>query len=131
MGAVCTRGGRMRVDVVLAGLALAACVGIPGARGEATIAGTPEHVRVTAQNATLGELLSSFRDKFGLSYRSAITLDQTVDGTYRGTLASVLKRLLVRYDYVLKSEMNEDSDTLVLAVIDMSSSAGQLGPLAS
>src|SRR5262249_41416984 len=34
-------------------------------------------------------------------------------------------------DYVLKSEMNEDSDTLVLAVIDMISSAGQLGPLAS
>jgi hypothetical protein len=87
------------------------------ASAEANIAGTRDHVEVAANGASLEELFSAFRNKFNFSYRSKIPFDHKIDGSYSGSLASVVKRLLTTYDYVLKSE----NDELVVLVINRQS----------
>ncbi len=121
------RGGKMRLQVVSAVLTFAVFADISGASGEAIITGTPDGVRVNASKSTVEEVLSGLRDKFGLSYRSATVLDQTVDGSYAGTLAGVLKRLLAGYNYVLKSELGGENGALVVAVLDKSNSVARPG----
>src|SRR5947199_5404579 len=88
----------------------------PSAWAEAIITGTLDLVRVEATNATVGELLSGLRAKFGLSYRSGKSLDETIDGTYAGSLTSVVRRLLANYDYVLSRRSDGEKDVLVVVV---------------
>jgi hypothetical protein len=77
------------------------------------IDGTPDHVRIEAQSETLETLFAGLRDKFGLTYRSSIPLDQTVDGTFSGELASVVRNLLRQYDYIAKVERGALSVTIL------------------
>jgi len=117
--------GKIRLQSALAAVALTVWADISSVKGEAIITGTPDKVRVEANDTTLEQLLSELRDKFGFAYRSTTPLDQVVEGTYAGSLVSVLKRLLVRYDFVLKSEFDSANDVLVLAVIYGSDSSAQ------
>lgn len=99
----------------------------PSARAEATITGTRDRVRIEVSNGTVEELLLGLCDKFGLAYRSGKPLDAKVEGTYAGSLAGVVKRLLVNYDYVLSLKSDGGKDALVVAVYDKGDAALQRG----
>jgi len=114
--------------VAAAVLSLVLCAGTPpSARADATITGAPEQVRIEATNATLEELLSALRAKFGLSYRSGKSLDEKIDGTYAGSLTSVVRRLLANYEYVLSRRSDGEKDVLVVVVWEKGTSPPQLG----
>jgi hypothetical protein len=67
------------------------------------ISGTSNDVRVEANDTELTELLTRFRDKFGLAYNSLRPLDnKRITGTFTGPLISIMARLLRDYDHALK-----------------------------
>ena len=92
------------------------------ASAEVIITGTPDQVRVEATNATLEELLSGLHDKFGLSYRIGKSLDDKIEGTYTGSLTSVVKRLVRNHDFVISGEFNGEKSALVVVVLGQSGS---------
>jgi hypothetical protein len=101
-------------------LSIAFCATTYLAHAEGKISGTPELVRIEATNATVDELLSGLRDKFGLSYRSGRLLDEKIEGAYSGSLIGVVRRLLANYNYVLSRR--SDGDTLLVQVLDKDTS---------
>jgi hypothetical protein len=107
-----------------AGVAGALWLNLPNsARAEVAITGTSNEVRVEAHGAPIEELLSDFHDKFGLSYGNLAPLDhKAVNGTFRGSLLSVLTRLLKDYDHVLKI----DNGHISLVLIDQHTYAGKI-----
>jgi hypothetical protein len=79
----------------------------PGLRNsalaETIIAGTSNDARVEANDTELTELLTDFRDKFGLTYNSLLPLNnKRISGTFTGPLISILAGLLKDYDHALK-----------------------------
>jgi len=94
----------------------------PSASAEVIITGTADRVRVEASNATLEELLSALGDKFALSYRSGKLLDERIEGTYSGTLAVVVRRLLTNYDFVIMSDLDSEKSALAVSVLGKSGS---------
>jgi hypothetical protein len=93
------------------------------ASAEVIITGTPDQVRVEATNATLEELLSGLGDKFGLSYRIGKSLDDKIEGTYTGSLTSVVRRLVRNYDFVISGKFNGEKSALVVLVLGESGSS--------
>ena len=71
---------------------------------ETTISGTVDDVRVEVTGATVEDLMSGLHSKFGLDYRSAVPLDQSIEGAYSGPVSRILRGVLRQYDYVLKYE---------------------------
>jgi hypothetical protein len=79
--------------------ALALAVGAVSARAGVSIDRNGAVVSVEASNAPLSEVLSALEGPFSIQYRTAIPLDQSIIGTYRGTLRHVLSRLLDGFSY--------------------------------
>jgi hypothetical protein len=70
---------------------------------EIQVRGTPQAVVVEAQNATVEEILVALTDQFKVQFRSAANLDKRLTGTYEGTLAKAVTRILKGYDFLMKS----------------------------
>jgi hypothetical protein len=47
-------------------------------------------------------VLAALKATFAMSYRSAIVLDEEINGTYAGSLRRVLSRVLDGYNYVIE-----------------------------
>lgn len=75
---------------------------------------------VEARDASVEEVLSGLRARFGLRYRNSASLDRRVNGTFQGSLERVVRRLLEGYDFVLKT----NSDTFEVLVIGTAKSGG-------
>jgi hypothetical protein len=89
---------------------------------DAIISGTSNDVRVEANDTELAELLTGFRDKFGLAYNSLRPLDnKRINGTFTGPLISILARLLRDYDHALKVA---DGHVLLVLTDQQKSTAG-------
>jgi hypothetical protein len=90
--------GRLASAVILAGLVC----GVPmPVRAEVTIAGGPTAVRLEASGASLEEVLVALHARFNLRYRTLTALDDSISGTYRGSLGRLAARLLDGYDFVM------------------------------
>ena len=73
----------------------------PQAFAEVSAQGTPEIAHVEVKNASLDEVLRALHDAYGLAYRSDVSLDARISGTYEGPLSQVIARLLDGTNYVL------------------------------
>jgi hypothetical protein len=87
------------------GLATTACADVQ-------VEGTPAAVRVTTNQDTIADVLSAFGTNFNVKYRTAVPLSAASNGTYSGSLAQVVARLLDGYSYVIK----KDQDTTEIVV---------------
>ena len=85
-------------------MTLVACAAGGGARAGVLVEGTPAAVRVTADQATIAEVLAAVAGKFNAKYRSAIVLDAPAGPAYAGSPAQVISRLLDGYNYVVKRD---------------------------
>jgi len=77
------------------------------------VEGTAEALRVETSDSPIQEVLAALRDALNLEYRTSIQLDQTINGTYRGSLQRVLARVLDGYDFILKNS-SEKVELVVL-----------------
>ena len=91
-------------------MALIACGDV--ARAEVLVEGTRAAVRVTADQATIAEVLSAVAEKFNAKYRTSIALDASAGPAYAGSSAQVIARLLDGYNYIVK----RDGDTAEIVV---------------
>jgi hypothetical protein len=66
------------------------------------IRGDAATVRLDARRTTIADVLSALKATFAMSYRSAIVLDEEINGTYAGSLRRVLSRVLDGYNYVIE-----------------------------
>ena len=62
------------------------------------VAGQWDALRLTAEDASIDEILAALSAKFNLTYSSEPQLDRTVAGAYSGTLQQVMGRVLDGYD---------------------------------
>lgn len=85
----------------------------PHARAEVVMTGTPEAVRLEANQASLREILAALENSYGVRYRASIDLDRPITGTFSGSLARVIAHLLDGYDYVVKVSSGSVEITLL------------------
>src|SRR5580698_6953265 len=74
---------------------------------EVRISGNPTAVSVVAQGASLDDVLRALQINFKFHYRDAGTLLDAINGTYSGSLRSVVARLLAGHDYIMRGSQND------------------------
>jgi hypothetical protein len=67
------------------------------------VSGNSDAVQVEAQNAPVEEILAALAKNFNVQFRSSADLDKRLTGTYEGTLNQVVARILIGYNFVVKS----------------------------
>jgi hypothetical protein len=80
---------------------------------EVNVSGTAASIRIVTSQESISVVLSAVAEAFNVRYRSVITLDDRVSGTYSGSLREVVSRLLSGYDYVIK----QDGRTVEIVVL--------------
>jgi hypothetical protein len=85
-------------------LAVAVAAAAPSARADVSVEGDIRAVRLEASHAPVQEVLSALGTAFNVRYRSSVSLDRGIHGTYTGRLDRVIARVLDGYNYVLKHE---------------------------
>jgi hypothetical protein len=68
------------------------------------VEGNRAAVQVDARRTTIMEVLAGLAAAYGVTYRSSIALDKTVDGVYAGSLGHVLTRVLEGYNFVIRQQ---------------------------
>ena len=106
-------GRKLALAVLLYALTLGASVA--WARTQVSIEGDSAHVRLEARNAPLSEVLSTLEQTFPVRHRTAVALDQSIVGTYRGPLRQVLSRLLDGFSYYVVDTAEGRMDVTVLS----------------
>ena len=86
------------------GLALSTVVG--AAWADVTVTGTVDHLRIEARGAPIVEVMEALKRQFGIAYRYDARPDWTVDGTFTGSLSSILPRVFRNRDYIFRIEPN-------------------------
>jgi hypothetical protein len=82
-------------------LALIACA--PYARAEVRIQGDVTAVQVIANQAQVSEVLNALGKRFNVRYDALSSLDGVINGKYSGPLEQVLLRVLIGFNYVIKT----------------------------
>ena len=70
------------------------------AHAEVRVGGRIDAVTLEVRDASVHEALAALSATFGLRVHNSAALDQPVNGTYQGSLAQVVARLLTGRDYV-------------------------------
>ena len=70
-------------------------------------------VQLDASRSNVAEVLSALESAFRLRVNASIVLDKSIGGTYSGSLAEVLPRILQGYNYVIRSEPTEIEVTIM------------------
>ena len=76
--------------------ASASCV-----RAEVSIHRDKAVVHLEASKAPLSEVLSALESAFPIRHRTSVPLDQSISGTYQGSVRHVLSRLLGGFNYYI------------------------------
>jgi hypothetical protein len=71
--------------------------------GSLHIDGDAAALHVEVQQTTIADVLSAL-ETFNMRYRSSIGLDETLNGSYAGSLGHVVARLLNGYNYATKQD---------------------------
>jgi len=69
------------------------------------VQGSADAIRVEARDATATEILAALASRFALSYRGS-TDSRGFNGTFKGPLREVVKRVLDGYNYVINTKDN-------------------------
>jgi hypothetical protein len=92
------------------GLLAAVLLGVLGpavsttSHAEVTVAGSVTAVHVKTNQDAISEVLSAIAATFNVRYRTLVSLDGVVSGTYSGSFGQVISRLLDGYNYVIKHD---------------------------
>jgi hypothetical protein len=92
-------GRRLALAVLSAAVTLgasASCV-----RAEVSVHVDKAVVYLEASKAPLSEVLSALEGSFSIRHRTSVPLDQSISGTYRGSVRHVLSRLLGSFNYYI------------------------------
>lgn len=102
----CTEHARPAIGscrLALAVISVAVTLGASAscASAEVSIRGDKAAVRLEASKAPLSEVLSALESSFSIRHRTSVPLDQSISGTYRGSVRHVLSRLLGGFNYYM------------------------------
>ena len=108
------RQSSMALQRILAGLA-AALLLLASADAQAAlrVSGTLASVTIELDNTSLRDILEALRKSFGIRYHAADSLNESISGTYSGTLQGVLSRLLREHSYVMRPTAGAIDVTIV------------------
>jgi hypothetical protein len=95
------------------GLALSAVIGT--ARAAVIVTGTVDRLDIEASQAPILEVLEVLKKQFGIGYQYRVRPDWTIDGTFTGSLSSILPRLFRDKDYVLRIEPNHSITVFIMS----------------
>jgi hypothetical protein len=70
-------------------------------------------VQVDTSRSNVAEVLSALESAFRLRVNTSIVVDKSIGGTYSGSLAQVLPRILQGYNYVIRSQPTEIEVTII------------------
>jgi hypothetical protein len=94
--------------------AVAVVVAMAGTvHAEVRVDGNATALQLDADRSNVGEVLSALETACGLRIKTSMALDRPVSGTYTGSPAKILSRVLQGYNYVIRYEANEIELTVV------------------
>jgi hypothetical protein len=70
---------------------------------ETHLTGGADAVRMEARAAPVEEVLTAMGASYGLRFRSATPLGDSISGTFQGSLPQIVARVLDGYDYIIKT----------------------------
>jgi hypothetical protein len=82
---------------------LAWCLSCGPSAAEVRLSGTPGHIVLQANDATMPDILAALRSAFDLDVKPKGTTARRFTGVYSGSVRQVLSHLLRGEDYVLRS----------------------------
>jgi len=91
---------RAKPALVVIGALLSMPLGFAFAATQVT--GQQEDLQITAQNASIREIIEALSAKFNLAYKLPPTISGNLAGHYSGSLGRVLARILDGNDYILE-----------------------------
>ena len=74
---------------------------------EVRVNGDARAVQVDATQSNVGEVLSALEDACGLRVKTSTALDRPVSGTFTGSPAKILSRVLQGYNYFIRYQSTE------------------------
>ncbi len=83
------------------------------AHAEVRVSGNAAAVRIDATRSNVAEVLSALETPFRLRVKTSTALDRAVTGTFAGSLAQVLSRLLEGQNYFVRWQATEIEVTVV------------------
>jgi hypothetical protein len=89
---------RLALAVLSVAVTLAASASV---RAEVSVHGDKAVVHLEARKAPLSEVLSALESAFPIRHRASVPLDQSISGTYQGSMRHVLSRLLGGFNYYM------------------------------
>jgi hypothetical protein len=98
-----TRKVSQKATSAAAGAALLMQALSMSAQADVQVSGETGAIRIVANGASLGEVLDALATQYGVQSRLPPNLDRSVSGTYDGSLAQLLSRLLQGYNFVVES----------------------------
>ena len=93
--------GSRRFALAILSVAVTLGASVACGRAEVSIQADRAVVHLEASKAPLSEVLSALESKFSIRHRTSVPLDQSVSGTYRGSVRHVLSRLLRGFNYYI------------------------------
>src|SRR5262249_32920466 len=93
--------GRRRLALAVLSVAVTLGASAASVRAEVSIRGDKAVVHLEASKAPLSEVLSALESAFPIRHRTSVPLDQSISGSYRGSVRHVLSRLLGGFNYYI------------------------------
>jgi hypothetical protein len=82
---------------------LTLCLSCGGSAAEVRLSGTPDHVVLTTNDATIADILAALHSAFDVEVNLTGGTARKFTGVYSGSVRRILSRLLTSNDYVLRS----------------------------
>ena len=90
---------------------------------EVVVAGQADALQLEANDTTVDEVLAHLGTQFNVTYRRSAVLDQSITGTYKGSLRQVISRLLNGYNFFMKVSAAQ-IEVVVLGPVDRDAAPG-------
>jgi hypothetical protein len=95
---------------------------------EVRVNGDAGAVQVEATRSNIAEVLSALESAFPLRVNTSIALDTAVSGTFAGSLAQVLSRVLQGHNYFMRRQAAEIEVTVIALQGDRATAAARPRP---
>jgi hypothetical protein len=80
---------------------------------EVRVNGDASALQVVATQSNVAEVLSALESEFRLQVKTPIVLDRAIGGTFTGSLAQILRRILEDYNYFIRWQATEIEVTVI------------------
>ena len=80
---------------------------------EVRVNGDARAVQLDATQSNVAEVLSALATAYGLRVKTSRALDRPVGGTYSGSLAQIVSRMLEGYNYFIRHQASEIEVTVI------------------